>query len=163
MNALRLAALVVALAACRSDRQTHVTLHPPAVTVVAPTSPGDAPPTVSDPPPTSAGSAPSEADAAGAREPLGDTEFARVLAIVEAQTFPSHRVSEIKRLAPRHRFTTRQAIVLATTVPFSQMRVEALGALYPRVVDPEDFDQAFTVLEWEDDRRALRARLGMEI
>lgn len=132
----------------------------PAVTVlpVLPTAPVTASPVAPTVAPQPVVPPVAPGGAAGALPATG-LEMSALLQEVDAERFPDSRVALIKRRASSMRFTTRQAVALAQTVPFAGMRVELLAALYPRVVDPQSFDEAYRVLEFAEDRDALKSRI----
>lgn len=65
----------------------------------------------------------------------------------------------VQRVAPEHRFTSRQARQLVEILPVdSPDRIEVAGTLYPRVVDPENFHVVFSAFRPEE-----LAKLGQRI
>ncbi len=86
-------------------------------------------------------------------------QFSQFIESVESTPFPDGRVARIKALPFGQRVTTAQSIALAQTVAFPSMQVEALAALYPRVVDPQNFESAYGTLTFPDDRERLRNRV----
>lgn len=101
------------------------------------------------------------ATAAPGGQPVAATglEMSALLQEIDGEPHPNRRVERIRQAAATRWFTTRQAIALARTVPFPGMQVEALSALYPRVVDPQSFDEVYAIFAFADDRDALRARV----
>jgi Domain of unknown function (DUF4476) len=86
-------------------------------------------------------------------------QFARFVGSVEETPFANERVARVKALPPAQRVTTAQSVALAQTVPHPSMQVEVLAALYPRVVDPQNFELAYATLTFPDDRERLRNRV----
>jgi len=134
------------------------TTAPPALTAplaTAPTQPSTPPPPTALPtvPPPAATAAPAPFT------PITGLELASLLQRVDAEPFPDRRAAIIKEAAPSHYFTTRQAVALAQTVRFPSMQVEILSALYLHIVDPQNFDEAYRLFAFENDRQALKSRV----
>ena len=79
---------------------------------------------------------------------------------VEDAPFSDDKLAIIRDVARGWLLTTRQAIELAEEVTFSDDRVDALVAMYPSIVDPENFFEAYELLPFSDDRAELRRRTG---
>ena len=76
--------------------------------------------------------------------------------------FTDDKLAIIRDVARGWLLTTRQAMELAEEVTFSDDRVEALVFMYPSIVDPENFFEAYELLPFSDDRAELRRRTGRD-
>jgi hypothetical protein len=85
--------------------------------------------------------------------------FAGAHEAVERAPFSDEKLAIIRDVARSWLLTTRQAMVLAEELPFSDDRVDALDAMYPSIVDPENFFEVYELLPFSDDRAELRRRI----
>lgn len=113
-------------------------------------------------PPTITPVAPVPAPVAPAAPPAGvatGAQMSELFQQIDARHFPGEKLDLLKERAPSLLLTTRQAIALARTMSHASHQVEVLSLLYPRVVDPQNFGEAYDSLPFDPDRQALRARV----
>jgi hypothetical protein len=90
---------------------------------------------------------------------LSDADFAKLERSVRRAPFRDDKLRVVRHAARYHRFTSAQAYALARRMLFGDDKVDALVALHPRVVDPQNFHIAYRALNHSSDRRDLDKRL----
>lgn len=95
-----------------------------------------------------------------APEPMSAPEFQRFLSEVKKASFSQGKLEVVKDVAARHYFTTEQIIATMKVISFSDAKVETAAAMHPHVVDPQNFYQVYSQLPFEEDKQALRTRIG---
>ncbi len=85
--------------------------------------------------------------------------FSQIWGGVEQAQFDEDKVNLIRQNAKLYYFTTRQANLLIEAISFSQNRKEALIAIYPRLIDQDQADELFGLLDNEKDQKAIRQLL----
>ena len=78
----------------------------------------------------------------------------------EDEPFSDGQLEIISEAGRRFDLTTRQAIRLVKHLSFDSDRVQALGDLYPSVIDPENFIEVYSLLSFSSDRKELRRRVS---
>ena len=91
---------------------------------------------------------------------LDSRRIARILAALEDEPFSDGQLEIISEAGRRFDLTTRQAIRLVKHLSFDSDRVQALGDLYPSVIDPENFIEVYSLLSFSSDRKELRRRVS---
>ncbi len=91
---------------------------------------------------------------------LPHRSFLAVKEALDDAPFSDDKLAIIRDVSRGWLLTTRQAVELAGEVTFSDDRVEALVTMYPSIVDPENFFEAYELLPFSDDRAELRRRTG---
>jgi hypothetical protein len=86
--------------------------------------------------------------------------FASIVQSIRSTPFSQDRLWTLRSIARDQYFTTEQVKGLARLFVFSRERVDALAALYPRTVDPENFHETYRLLIFSSDRRKLMKRIG---
>lgn len=86
-------------------------------------------------------------------------QFAKIEHELEAATFRDDKLRVVRRIVQHHWFTSAQAQAVARKMHFSDDKVAALTLLHPRVVDPENFEAAFSELPHRSDRQELEAAI----
>ncbi len=86
--------------------------------------------------------------------------FASIVQSIRSTPFSQDRLWTLRSIARDQYFTTEQVKGLARLFVFSRERVDALVALYPRTVDPENFHETYRLLIFSSDRRKLMKRIG---
>ncbi len=84
-------------------------------------------------------------------------EYQAVVADLERQDFTADKLHTLEKAGARLHFTTDQLLGLLDGLDFGADKVRAAALLHPRLVDPQDFDRVYEVLDFDSDREALRA------
>ncbi len=95
-----------------------------------------------------------------AEVPASGAEMTRLKNSLRRAAFRDDKMRVLREAAANLRFTTQQVIGLVGKLTFGEDQVEALVALYPRIVDPQNFHSVYRVLTHDSDRRALEARIA---
>lgn len=90
---------------------------------------------------------------------LTDSDFARLERSVRRAPFRDDKLRVVRHAVRYHHFTSAQAYALARRMSFGDDKVEALAALHPRVVDPQNFHLAYRALNHSRNKRDLDKRL----
>lgn len=136
----RLAAMRQDLAGIRSDLESA----PPAgiPNVPPPQVPPPPPPNV--PPPIQPPSA------------MSAQQFTEFTVELKKQPFDRERLSLLKEVAAQNWFTTDQVIQAMGMFSFSTEKIAAGSAMYPRVVDRENWYKVYSTLTFSSDQEKLR-------
>lgn len=135
-------------------------IAPPTVAPLPPAPVMPPPPaTAAPPPPATAAPPPPAAPVPPSVGAMTPEQFTQFIDSVESTPFAHDRVARIKAMPPGQHVTTVQSVALAQTVPHPSLQVEALASLYPRVTDPQNFESAYDMLAFSDDRERLRNRV----
>lgn len=89
-------------------------------------------------------------------------DFARVLKGVKAESFDDRKVSFIEDFGKGRHYTSAQVRELLAAFSFDQGRAKAAIALYPRVIDPDNFFTALEVFTFESGRNEVREKLKLK-
>ncbi len=93
------------------------------------------------------------------KKQVDSTLFSQIWGGVEQAQFDEDKVKLIKQYAGMYYFTTRQATLLLEAISFSQNRKEALIAIYPKLVDQDQAEDLFGMLDHERDQKSARQLL----
>jgi hypothetical protein len=93
---------------------------------------------------------------------LSAETFAAFLKSVKGNTFDNEKASFVESQASTRYFTSAQARDILKTFSFDDGRVTAGLALYPRVIDPENFFVVYEVFTFDTGRKALRDKLKLK-
>ncbi|MEE2829996.1 MAG: DUF4476 domain-containing protein [Myxococcota bacterium] len=85
--------------------------------------------------------------------------LARILASLDDEPFSEDQLEILLEIAGHFQMTTDQASKLVDQLAFSEDRLEALAALYPSILDPENFSDVYELLDFASDRKKLRKRI----
>ena len=90
-----------------------------------------------------------------APQAMSKSQFKRLIRALDDAPFRDDKRAVLRRALPHHHFTSAQARTIAREFPFSDGKVAALTALHPRVVDPENFEQVYSDLNFSRARQQL--------
>ncbi len=93
------------------------------------------------------------------RKQVDSAVFSQIWSATEQAAFDEDKVNVIREHCRAHFFSLRQAVLLIETISFSQNRKEALIALYPQVVNPDEAEELFQLLDNDQDQRNARQQL----
>ena len=92
---------------------------------------------------------------------MGKAAFANLLMQVQRRSFGDEKIEVIRDArGAGHHFTCEQVSQLMRTSTAGDEQVKIAAALYPRLVDPDNFPRLTTTLTAESDRRKLRQLVG---
>lgn len=94
-----------------------------------------------------------------APQAMSATQFKRLKRSLDDARFRADKQAVLRRAVLHNHFTSAQARGIAREFTFSDDKVDALTALHPRVVDPENFEQVFSELTFSSARRQLDANI----
>lgn len=92
--------------------------------------------------------------------PIAAADFQRFLEAVDQAPFANEKLALVTEACQHHLFTTQNVIAIVEEMPHTSEKVEAAAAMYPRVVDPQNFFQVYEHLPFSSDRDKLRARVA---
>ncbi len=104
---------------------------------------------------------PAAAPKAAKAIPVSASQFTQVLKGLTAETFDDGKVSYIKQISKSRHFTSAQARRLLTAFTFDEGREDAAVALYPQVVDQDNFLSIFDVFTFDEGRSDVRRKLDL--
>ena len=87
-------------------------------------------------------------------------EYQAVVADLEEQDFTADKLNALEKAGARLHFTTDQLLGLLDGLDFGADKVRAAALLHPRLVDPQDFERVYEMLDFDSDREALRALIA---
>jgi hypothetical protein len=82
--------------------------------------------------------------------------FADLLRALEAESFAKGKLRVVKQAARHDHFSVEQVRQVMRQFSFADGKVEAAAAMHRRLVDPENFFQAYEELSFEADKNKLR-------
>ena len=85
--------------------------------------------------------------------------FETLRTAVKSESFASNQLRVIRAAADHHYFSVKQVLRLLELVSFSDKKLKAIRALYPRIIDPKNAFQLHGAFTFESDKRKLRAIL----
>ena len=92
---------------------------------------------------------------------MGKAAFANLLMQVQRRSFGDEKIEVIRDArGAGHHFTCEQVSQLMRTSTAGDEQVKIAAALYPRLVDPDNFPRLTATLAAESDRRKLRQLVG---
>ncbi len=91
---------------------------------------------------------------------MSDQEFARISAALQREWWDDSRQRLLIDVARDRLFSTRQVRQVMDLFTFGDEKVNAAAALYPRVVDPQDFYTVYDALTFRSEKEELRRRIG---
>lgn len=92
--------------------------------------------------------------------PATPARMDELLYSIDQRGFPSAKQEVIRAAARTTWFDTAQVILVLQSFAFGSDQVEAAVTLYPRVTDPQRWEQVYSVFTFDSDRKALRAKVG---
>jgi hypothetical protein len=93
--------------------------------------------------------------------PMGAGPFAALIDAVEAESFGDEKVAVLRQAAANNLFSVAQVRQLLPLYTFSDEKIEAAVALYPRTIDAENWFQVYQEFTFDSDKDELRDRLGL--
>jgi len=92
---------------------------------------------------------------------LSDAELARVVSRVQAESYTDDQLALIQEIAQISYFTADQVVTLMKLCTYEDTRIEVAAALYPRVVDSQNWYVVYDGLTYSSSKQTLRKRLGI--
>lgn len=93
--------------------------------------------------------------------PVSDSRFMQLLKGLSAESFDEGKISYVMQVGRSHHFTSAQTSKLLSVFDFDDERVNAAVALYPYVVDHENFPAVLKVFSFDDGRETVIKKLKM--
>lgn len=104
---------------------------------------------------------PSGTNDSGHHSPMPSADFDELVAAMAAESFDSHRIKLLRKIAPNRWFTVEQLTEFLKTMDFdSPGRTEVAAIVYPRLVDVDNFTLVFLHLTHSSNRRLLEERMA---
>lgn len=94
------------------------------------------------------------------RVPLTDAEFDRLGADLNATSFSSQQLKQLRTATQDRSVTVDQVVSLLGFFSFGRDQVEAAAALYAHVADPSSWNRVYSVFKFSTDADRLRERVG---
>ncbi len=91
-----------------------------------------------------------------------ELEFAKILAALKGQSFDKDKVLFVENLGSARYFTSAQARALLKEFSFDDGRGKAAVALYPQVIDPDNFATVLEVFTFDSGRKTVREKLKLK-
>lgn len=91
---------------------------------------------------------------------IAPEDFDALLASVSGNSFASQQLKLLRAGASGQAFTVAQVMALMRCFSFGRDQVEAALMLHPKVVDPENWEQVYSVFTFSTDATRLQERLA---
>lgn len=91
---------------------------------------------------------------------MSDDEFGRIRAALQREWWDDSRQRLLVDIARDRLFSTRQVAQVMGLFTFGDEKVTAAAALYPRVVDPQEFFAVYDQLTFRSEKDDLRRLIG---
>jgi hypothetical protein len=91
---------------------------------------------------------------------MSEQEFGRIRAALQREWWDDSRQRLLMDVARDRLFSTRQVRQVMDLFTFGDAKVNVAAALYPRVVDPQDFYTLYDALTFSSEKEELRRRIG---
>jgi hypothetical protein len=91
---------------------------------------------------------------------LTDRELETVKSRVQAESYADEQLALIKTVASTSYFTADQVVSLMKLCSYDDTRVEVAAALYPRVIDSQNWYLVYDGLTYSSSKKTLRERIG---
>ncbi len=91
----------------------------------------------------------------GAKLPISDADFAKLLKNLKEQAFDEQKVEFIETFAKGRPLSCAQATELLKTLAFDDGRIKAAIILHPGLVDAENFFEVLKVFPFESSRKQV--------
>jgi len=92
-----------------------------------------------------------------APQPVSEGKLQQLIAAVTDASFSDDQVSVLRTAASRNHFTCAQVARLVEPISFSDPKIEAVQALRPTIVDPENAHQLEAAFSFSSDKEQVRA------
>jgi hypothetical protein len=93
--------------------------------------------------------------------PISKAELKKVLAAMESESFSDGRLDILRSASNGRSFRVAQVKKLMETFPFGDDKVKAAAMLFPQVTDTENWYTVYAALDFDSDRKDLRAKTGI--
>ena len=103
---------------------------------------------------------PARASAGRFRTPLSDAEFDQLSVDLNATSFSSQQLKQLRTATQDRSVTVAQVVSLLGLFSFGRDQVEAAAALHDRVSDPAGWSRVYSVFKFTSDADRLRERVG---
>jgi DNA-binding TFAR19-related protein (PDSD5 family) len=100
--------------------------------------------------------------AAAKPAPVSDEDFAKILASLKGNAFDKDKLSFVQNLGKSRYYTCTQVRTLLKEFAFDGDRGKAAVALYPQILDPDNFFMVLEVFTFDSGRKAVRQNLGLK-
>jgi hypothetical protein len=90
---------------------------------------------------------------------ISDADFTQLLADVDAAAQSSDKLMIVTQSAELNYFTSAQVGQIVDHLSFSEDKVNAAAALYPRTIDPSRFTTVYSHFTMSSDKEELRKRI----
>jgi hypothetical protein len=94
--------------------------------------------------------------------PVTPEELAQLLKGLQGESFDNGKTAFVSNFARDRYFTCKQAAELLKTFSFDDGRSKAAQALYPRLIDPNNFFEVLNVFTFNTSRESLRKALKLK-
>jgi len=93
-------------------------------------------------------------------KPIRDEDLEVFVQVLQKASFSDTKVDMIREFASSNWFTVAQVGVIAEQVAFGDDKVNAILALYPHIVDPQNGYRLYEYVSFSDDRERLKQGLA---
>lgn len=93
--------------------------------------------------------------------PCDPNEFARILGAVQGETFDDGKFVRLQDAMRDRWFTAAQVRQLLETFTFPAKQVDVAVAIYPHVVDPQNWFGIYDAFTFDSHKNEVRQRLGL--
>jgi hypothetical protein len=94
--------------------------------------------------------------------PLSADEFAKLLKGLSAETFDKDKAIYVENFCVARPLTCAQAAELLKRFDFDDARVKAVAALYPKLVDPNNFNDVLATFTFDGKKQEARKAVGLK-
>jgi hypothetical protein len=92
---------------------------------------------------------------------ISSREVKKILSTMDSESFSDGRLDILRSATKRRILTVAQVKQLMEAFPFGDDKVTAAAMLFPQVTDTENWYTVYAALDFDSDRKALRAKTGI--
>ncbi len=92
---------------------------------------------------------------------ISSRELKKILSAMDSEAFSDGRLDILRSASNRRSFTVAQVKEIMEAFPFGDDKVRAAAMLFPQVTDTENWYTVYAALDFDSDRKALRAKTGI--
>ncbi|MFO0889728.1 MAG: DUF4476 domain-containing protein [Isosphaeraceae bacterium] len=94
--------------------------------------------------------------------PLAAADFEKLLKGLKAENFDDGKLTFIQNFVAKAPLTCEQAAALLKAFSFDDKRIDALKAIYPKLVDPHNLNEVLAVYSFSSSRAEARKAVGLK-
>lgn len=96
-----------------------------------------------------------------ANRPVSRAELQKIISVLESEAFSDGRLEVLQSAIIQRSFSVADVTQIMAVFPFGDDKVEAASMLFPHVSDTENWYTIYAELDFDSDRKSLRAKTGI--